>query len=277
MKKKLFAYDLDGTLLMSNNTVNDYTKSALKKVEEKGWLNVLNTGRGLLKVLPLIDQFESFDYFICSNGALIYDLHKKEIIVVGQVGAFAFEPMFEYAKENKLILTVDTTTFNGSYIPDINGKLPDWCQTQDIMDLAKLNKSDYKTMKNVISDPNSIITQIAIRSYKGKAQEVTKHFAKLFEGKCSVYLTNSIYTDVNPQNISKWHGLEFLIQNKHLENYETYGFGDSGNDVQMLIHCDHGIAMGNATQDAKENANEVIGDYNTGAIGIKLMGILNNN
>lgn len=275
--KKLFAFDLDGTLLTSKNVINEDTKKALAKIEEKGWLNVLSTGRGLLKVLPLINEFESFDYFICSNGALIYDVHKKEIIIVGQLDKKAFDDMFSYAKENDLIFTLDTTTFNGSFVPSKEGKLPEWCNKQDIMDLAKLNISNYETMKKVVEDKNSIITQMAIRSYKDFAEKTTEYFANKYKGLYSVYLTNSIYTDVNPLNISKWHGLEFLINLKQLNDYETYAFGDSGNDVEMLRHADVGIAMGNATDIAKENADEIIGDYNSNAIGIKLIQVLNNN
>ncbi|WP_338822856.1 HAD family hydrolase [Mycoplasmopsis felifaucium] len=276
MNKKIFAYDLDGTLLMSNNTINEYTKIALEKVQEKGWINVLNTGRGLLKVLPLIDEFKNFDYFICSNGALIYDVKAKKIIIVGKLDSDAFEQMFEFAKNNQLIMTVDTTTFNGSYVPRVDGKLPEWCQKQDIMDLAKLNVSDYDEMKNAVMNPEAIITQMAIRSYKGLAEKVTEYFKTSFKGKYSVYLTNSIYTDINPLNISKWHGLEFLLKTKNLSSLTSFAFGDSGNDVEMLTHADYSFAMSNATKEAKEVASEIIGDYNSDAIGIKLMQIINN-
>lgn len=77
MKKKIFSYDLDGTLLMSNNKVHPVTKKAFHDVHKKGGINILNTGRGLLKVLPLLDEFDGIDYFICSNGALIYDVKTK--------------------------------------------------------------------------------------------------------------------------------------------------------------------------------------------------------
>lgn len=37
----------------------------------------------------------------------------------------------------------------------------------------------------------------------------------------------------------------------------SYAFGDSINDVEMLKHVQHGIAMGNGTKAAKEAADYI--------------------
>ncbi|MBZ4195260.1 HAD-IIB family hydrolase [Mycoplasma tauri] len=278
MKTKIFSYDLDGTLLMSNNKVHEDTKKAFIEVHKKHGINVLNTGRGLIKVLPLLDEFKGIDFFICSNGCLIYDVAKKTYKIVGKLNPEVFELMYEYAKNNDLIITLDTSDFNGTYIPkNDSGELPSWIKGQDIMDFSRVNVSNYETMHKVANDPNNIITQVAIRNPRHIAPETTKYFDNLFKNKYSVYLTNSIYTDVNPLGVSKWNGLKAFLEIYDLKDSTIYAFGDSGNDVEMLKNSHFGYAMGNATSDAKEVAYEVIGDYNTGAIGHKLNEIINNN
>ncbi|MCE6115281.1 HAD-IIB family hydrolase [Mycoplasmopsis agalactiae] len=275
MKKKIFSYDLDGTLLMSNNKVHPVTKKAFHDVHKKGGINILNTGRGLLKVLPLLDEFDGIDYFICSNGALIYDVKNKKHIVVGRLESDVFEKMFEYAYKNNLIISFDTADFTATYVnKDADGNFPEWIMKQDIMDFAHIKFSDYETMSKVASDSDSIITQVAIRNPNEIAIETTKYFSNLYKDKYSVYLTNRIYTDVNPLGISKWNGLKEFMKIYNLHDCTIYAFGDSSNDVEILQNAHYGFAMENATDDAKAVATEIIGHYNSGAIGIKLEEII---
>ncbi|WP_029513490.1 HAD family hydrolase [Mycoplasmopsis primatum] len=275
MVKKVFSYDLDGTLLMSNNKVHPTTKKAFEDVHKAGGINVINTGRGILKIFPLMKEFQGVDYFICSNGSLIYDAKKKEYKTTGQLSPEVFTLMYEYAKKNDLIVTLDTANFNGTFIPkNSSGQLPDWIQKQDIMDFSNLNICDFEVLNNVAYDKDSIITQVAIRNPIEIAKDTTEYFKKLLGDKYAVYLTNSIYTDINPLGVSKWHGMQEFLKMYNLENCTIYAFGDSGNDVEILKHADYGYAMGNATADAKAVATEIIGDYNSGAIGIKLHEII---
>src|SRR5690554_5080353 len=56
LMKYLIGIDLDGTLLTTNKTINNYTKEAIKKVINKGHTVVLATGRSYLGT---IDHYES--------------------------------------------------------------------------------------------------------------------------------------------------------------------------------------------------------------------------
>lgn len=40
---------------------------------------------------------------------------------------------------------------------------------------------------------------------------------------------------------------------------EAIAFGDGGNDIEMLKTVAHGVAMGNATDDVKEIADDICG------------------
>nr|WP_307925245.1 hypothetical protein [Mycoplasmopsis bovis] len=66
------------------------------------------------------------------------------------------------------------------------------------MDFSHIKFSDYETMSKVANDSKSIITQVALRNPNEIANETTKYFNNLYKDKYSVYLTNRIYTDVNP-------------------------------------------------------------------------------
>ncbi|QNM93661.1 HAD family phosphatase [Mycoplasma sp. Pen4] len=273
--KRLFAFDLDGTLLRKDNTINPETKKVLKHSREQGHYNVIATGRGLKKVLPLIENGElsEIDYIVCSNGALYYDVKNQTTHVVKTLLNKVFWILKDVALEHDLILTVDTIDFNGSYLP--NNKFPAWMTEQQIMDMNIFNVVDLDTLEHVVLNHDSVITQIALRNPLETAKAITDEIReKTKDLPCEVYLTNSVYTDVNPEGISKYVGIVELLKSLGLTTQNLVTFGDSGNDVEMIEKAHIGVAVGNATQEAKAVADYVIGDHETATIGEKMMEII---
>ncbi|EFF41339.1 Cof-type HAD-IIB family hydrolase [Mycoplasmopsis alligatoris] len=268
--KKIFAYDLDGTLLTSENDIHPYTKKIVVESHKKGNVNIVATGRGIKKVMPLYDKdiFTGFDYLICSNGAYVYDVNLKQGLTLGSVQTKAFDVLEKIAKENQLILTLDTNEYNGTWIPAPEGKLyPDWMNESLIMDMNILNRATLEELRVQAYKKNITIFQIALRNPINVAKKITKQVSEILGKTHAVFLTNGIYTDVCPFGVSKYKALESLIKNMNLSDENLYAFGDSGNDIDMLKNAKIGFAMSNATHDAKEAADVIIGDHNSGAIG----------
>ena len=68
MEKKLFVFDIDGTLLNSSQTVPKSTIEAIKKLRQKGHEVSIATGRTLFHAKNVIEELE-FNHYIVSNGA----------------------------------------------------------------------------------------------------------------------------------------------------------------------------------------------------------------
>lgn len=60
-----------------------------------------------------------------------------------------------------------------------------------------------------------------------------------------------------PKGFSKASGIRFICEKLGIALKDTYAFGDSVNDVEMLQLAGHGIAMGNGMQEAKDAADYV--------------------
>lgn len=60
-----------------------------------------------------------------------------------------------------------------------------------------------------------------------------------------------------PKGFSKAVGIQKACEYLRINHEDTYAFGDSVNDIEMLQHVKHGIAMGNAMDEAKEAADYV--------------------
>ena len=50
-----------------------------------------------------------------------------------------------------------------------------------------------------------------------------------------------------PYHYSKATGIQFLLDHFALSGENAYAFGDSNNDLPMLLYVPHSVAMGNAT------------------------------
>lgn len=65
--------------------------------------------------------------------------------------------------------------------------------------------------------------------------------------------------DIIPAGGSKGVAVEKVLEHYHIDRSETVAFGDGNNDMEMLKAAGHGIAMGNASDELKEIAEEVCG------------------
>lgn len=74
------ATDLDGTLLRSDGTVSERTRRALAQVEAAGSTVAFATGRPPRWMRPIAEATGHRGVAICSNGAVVYDLHQEQVI-----------------------------------------------------------------------------------------------------------------------------------------------------------------------------------------------------
>ena len=63
--------------------------------------------------------------------------------------------------------------------------------------------------------------------------------------------------EVVPKGYSKASGIAFVCEKLGIDVKDTYAFGDSANDVDMLEFAGVGVAMGHGTDVAKEHADYV--------------------
>lgn len=65
--------------------------------------------------------------------------------------------------------------------------------------------------------------------------------------------------DIIPSNGGKGLGVEKVLEYYHLKKEEALAFGDGTNDIEMLQAVGTGVAMGNATNDVKDIADDICG------------------
>ena len=90
-----------------------------------------------------------------------------------------------------------------------------------------------------------LLSKIAVEQYKFGQYVFSKYKKMKSEG----VLYNYTYNDINPS--LKGKGLLFLAEHLGLSAADTIAFGDSSNDLSMLLAAGVGVAMGNASESVK--------------------------
>ena len=82
--------------------------------------------------------------------------------------------------------------------------------------------------------------------------------------------------EINPAGISKATGIRKVCEMLDIPHENTFAFGDSANDLEMLAYVAHSIAMGNGTEEVKNTAEYVTRSVDKDGIlhGLKHYGLI---
>ena len=69
-----------------------------------------------------------------------------------------------------------------------------------------------------------------------------------------------------PKGHSKATGIDFVLNHFNIDDKNSYAFGDSNNDIDMLKHVGVGVAMGNANDLVKAASDFVTDTINDDGI-----------
>ncbi|QPC29499.1 HAD-IIB family hydrolase [Mesomycoplasma hyorhinis] len=268
--KKIFVYDLDGTLLQHNNLINETTLAAIKKAHSLDHVNIIATGRGLKTTKVISDMYPYFDYLVSNNGTIIYDIAKQKSYLNGFIDSKTLQLLFDIALEYNCLSAISTPDDAFLFSPQ---KEYDWLSSQAQMDLKAYNLISYAQMKNLI-DNNTSISQFAFRNSEATTKVIYNKLAVELKDKYKVTITNRIFVDINPLDVDKFNCIQFILNSNNWSFDNVVAFGDSSNDFLMIKNAKIGFAMKHATPDLVQVATKVIGDCNSDAIGQEILKLI---
>ncbi len=276
--KKLVFFDIDGTLLNDKKTINNSTISIIHELQKKEFIFCLATGRGLTEgILELANQLSLSDYLILANGNYIWDIKNQNLITLGSTISKEIVLWFvEQAKlyKRQLNLFFEDGSINYFYFGDninIDIKEPKFF----IIGPMIYNFSHIDELNELLSKS---IVHVGIKAEPDVIQKIYNSFLETeFKNLVKISTVSDIFLEVESIGVSKWLGIQFIQRKLGISNDNTYAFGDSLNDLDMLENVGNPICMGNSDPLLKEKMKVIIGDNNSDAIAIFLKGISNKN
>lgn len=249
MERKAAFFDIDGTIWDVHNNICNSTIEAIKKLKENGVLTFICSGRsrGYITNPKLLEL--GFDGIISGCGTMIeyndkvifYQGMEKEFAkyVVETVRKYGFKPILE----GKEFLYFDDEDFAG----DPYGEK-----------LIRELGTRRKTIKN--SEPD--IVKLSCATIDVSIDECQKELGKYFE----FIIHNERVVEMVPKGFSKGTGIQKVCELLDISLENTYGFGDSTNDTEMLKIVGKSIVMGNGSDDVKQIANFITTSVNDDGI-----------
>lgn len=275
---KLIAVDLDGTLLNSYGAVTENTKNAIKKVEEQGANVIIASGRPIDSIMTIANEIGSDKYFIAGNGAIVYDMKKKEIIYEKCLPKQKVLDIIKICEENSIGYNVYTekeilTTslkYNVLYYHKENLKKPEDKKTKIsiINNMYEYIENDENSLflKITVCDENKFVFNSIIRKLKEirdiEVLEVSHMAKKMIRQGTEEFSVEYFYTEISRANVDKWNAIEFLAEKMGINQDEIMAIGDNINDKEMIEKAGLGVVMAQSTPVVVNVANEVTASNN---------------
>lgn len=242
MKRKAVFFDIDGTLYNPIIGVPASTIKAIKKLKQNGHLAFISTGRARAMIPKYLVNL-GFDGVLAAcgtyveyEGSVIYNLDLAKSICDNVISTLKKHNVFFILEGQDYLYMDDSEDFEG-------------------------DKFSIKTFKKLFSDKIKPITGSEIGYNFNKITCKTndhsnfKEAYKIIEKDFDCIYHNTQFIELVPKGFSKVKGIKAILQHLNIDIENTYAFGDSLNDVDMLNYVKYGIAMGNSSPEVLEIAN----------------------
>lgn len=242
-EKYALFFDIDGTLVsFETHQIPASTIFALTQAKANGHRVYIATGRPI-QILTNIGAIEHLvDGYITTNGA--YCFIGDEVVITNAIAQQDVDTMLEDARRYDYSCVVASTTQFAVYNPH-----PDFDQIF-IQQLAVEGLSpDCMNLDIALSEP---ILQFSPFFDIAHEQELMPRLPGCISGRW-----HPAFTDITARGTDKGSALHHMARHMGLDMSHIIAFGDGGNDFTMIREAGIGIAMGNANEVLKREADHI--------------------
>jgi Cof subfamily protein (haloacid dehalogenase superfamily) len=241
---RLVATDLDGTLLHSDGTCSERTRTALAEIERVGTQVVLVTARPPRWMHDLADLVGEHGIVLCANGAFVYDVRSRQILdercmVAGVVGKIAHDlrnalPGIAFAVESRIGFGRERDFLDERTTPqDVAAAM-----LEELLDpppgkvLARCDDLPAEQFHRVVEE---VVGERAVVSYSGA----------------------SGLAEISAAGVTKAAALAEWCAAQGIDSSDVFAFGDMPNDLPMLTWAGRSFGVANAHPDVLDLVDEV--------------------
>ncbi len=235
----LLFFDIDGTIFDDERRLPASVKPAMEAARQNGHSLVINTGRTLCNLDRRLDGFPLDGWIMGCGTRLTWHGETLQSMEYDPEPSLRLRDLFRDLKM-PVVYECDTAMYfdpeNAGH-PAIAG-FREWAETHGICRDIAVGDPEFRAVKMFCFAKRKGITEM----------------------KKQTAAAGMPYTAINrwpegwelvPAGYSKGKGIDLLRKKLSVKREDCFAFGDSRNDLTMLRHVGHSIAMGNATDDVK--------------------------
>ena len=255
MSKKLIFLDIDGTVTVAGENVPPVSAiEAIRKTQAKGNLVFLCTGRNLGMLAPLLKY--GFDGVIGCGGGIVQV--GNTIIYDKPMPKEQFKEIMEVLKRNGVFRTIEAkdVTYGDENLGDflnsasgVNSEIERWRK-------ALSSQLDIRPMSEY--DGRNIYKVVIMCERAEQLQEAREHFEKDYVFAIQEVQAHSCQNgDLVNRAFDKGQAIQRVCDYFQIGMENTYGFGDSMNDVEMIQVVNTSVCMANGAKALKEMSDYI--------------------
>lgn len=260
---KMIATDIDGTMIRSDGSLSDRVKASLHAAIDAGVHVVPATGRPVIVAEDVIAAAELLDYWVFANGAITRHLGRDELIRGFWIDRAVAANLIIMARERLpnagIAIEFETTVAYESGFEAVVPVTPSVPPSDDV--LAELDRSEPEYAR---------IQKVLVYDLSVDLDELYNHVTTVVGDDAVVSYSGLPFLELAAGQVTKATALELLTTDLGITAAEVACFGDNHNDVPMLQWAGRSYVMENGTDDAKAEADEVIGSNDEDAVADKI-------
>jgi Cof subfamily protein (haloacid dehalogenase superfamily) len=268
---RMIASDLDGTLLRSDSTVSDRTRSAIAAAAEAGLVIAFVTGRPPRWLHEVADATGHRGVAAAANGALIYDLRDEVVLVQHPLQPAELSELTALLRER---------------FPDVRfaveyglgfGFEPGYLHQWEISPPLDRQGNPFPApveavLAQVIAQPG---VKLLAKDRAADPDEFRLAATELLDGRATVTSSSSMgLLEIGAVGVTKASGLAEIAATHGIDAQEIAAIGDMPNDVPMLEWVGESYAVANAHPAAKAAADQVVGSNDDDAVAVLIESVL---
>lgn len=245
---KVLLFDMDGTLVRSDHSIDSRVVDRLKALERSGVVVGFATGRALFGAICVIERVPVNGPSMFFSGSLVCHPQSGEILFEEGMTTLELKRLIDATSKENLYLELYTRA--GYFISEWNvlaelhseymGELP------QVGDLSALIESE-KILKAVVIGEDGVSTQ-----------EVFDLVEREKEIPCGVSYGAAhpgiVFANFTSSNASRPRALQVITEALSVSNGEVASFGDAVADLEFITRVGFGVAMGNANDEVKRQS-----------------------
>lgn len=251
MARVVFASDVDGTLLRTDGTASERTRTAIGRSQAAQVPFLIATGRPIRSIPPVLDQIGELSVAVCSNGAIVYDPKADLILAASHVPAdemrYAIEALGRF--------------------DDAIGFAVDYERTAavDTMFASEWGAARRELPPQTLIVPTGElavdrVTKLVAWTPRHSAADLAAATAGILDGRVQVTWgadRRGSFLEISAAGVHKASALQQVVEGFGSNLDEVVAFGDMRNDLEMIQSAGHGVAMSNAHEQLRSVADEI--------------------
>lgn len=252
INKKLIVSDFDGTLLNSKHIITDAVKNAINEYVDCGGIFAVCTGRMLKSILPRVKELGLNGLVVAYQGSVIADIQSGKILKKNSILPQDVSVVCRFAEDCGFTCNTYSDEVLYTSIP-AGDKILDIYES--VTGVKAVNTS--VPMSQFITDNNLACHKITFLVDPKKREYLFGLLRKEFDEKFDVTCSSSVLVEISPKGDNKGVALKFIADYFDIDMSSTVAIGDNLNDLSMIKAASVGVAVGNAVEELKGEADYV--------------------